>query len=102
MLSGFTLFLPNLIGLPMARYKIEVQMTVEIWNAKKELVGKYKGLGEGKASVACYYGYGMTGAATKAQSQALKSALSVIRTQIQDDAQRITSELQKTGPIQQP
>jgi hypothetical protein len=99
MLSGFTLFIPNLIGFPMGYYNLELQVTVEILNAKKELIGKYKGLGQGRAVVACYYGYGSTAAATKAQMQALKAALNAIRPQIQQDAQRLNSLLQEAGPI---
>jgi hypothetical protein len=99
--SGAMLMIPDLIGFPMGRPNFEILATVEILNARKELIGKYKAAGEGKSVIALYYGYTQNSALRKAQSDALKAALADIRKQIQDDAGRLSMELQNAGPIQQ-
>jgi hypothetical protein len=98
LISGYTLLLPNLLGFPMGRYYYEMQVTVEILNSKRELIGKYRAIGKGKAMVAYYYGYGSVSASTKANLDALKGALRDIRTQIQQDASRLNNDLQTAGP----
>jgi hypothetical protein len=97
--SGITLFIPNLLGMPMARPKFELQATVEILNSRKELIGKYRAAGKGKSITALYYGYGQSDSIRKARIDALNNALSEIRKQIQTDAPRLSEELKKAGTI---
>jgi hypothetical protein len=97
--SGITLLIPNLFGMPMGRPKFELQATVEILNSKKELIGKYRAVGTGKSIMALYYGYGQSNAIRKARIDALNNALSEIRKQIQTDAPKLSEELKKAGII---
>ena len=97
--SGLTLFIANLIGIPFSRTKIELEATVEILNSRKELIGKYRAIGKGQGIAALYYGYAVKNTFRKAYADALKNALSQIRPQIQTDAGRLSSELKKTGQI---
>lgn len=98
-ISGATFFVTNLLGLPFSETKLEMEATIEILNSKKELIGRYRAVGKGKAVAALYYGYALTNTFRKAYADALKDAFSQIRPQIQADAERLSNELQKAGKI---
>jgi hypothetical protein len=97
--SGLTLLIPNLLGLPLARPKFEVQATIEILNSRKELIGKYKASGEGKSIMALYYGYSQSDAIRKARNEALNNALEGIRNQIKSDVPRLMDEFRKANKL---
>jgi hypothetical protein len=94
-LSGLTLCIPNLFGMPFGSYKTYLDVEVEIYNMRDELIGRYSEICSEKAWMACYWGYSDKNASIKSAVDAFSCALSSINDQIVDDADRLNHELSK-------
>lgn len=106
-LSGWGYYLPsilslttlNLFGMPYFTAKSSVEITVQISNSDKEVIGIYKGTGESKKYVAYYYGYGLMDALRAANIESLKTAFSSISSQIEKQSSELVEKLKEKGAI---
>lgn len=58
-LSGLTLMVPNLFGMPFASCETHLEILVEIYSNSNMLIGRYKAYGSHKGWSAAYYGYSL-------------------------------------------
>jgi len=99
-LSGFTLMIPNLLGMPFGCNKTYLDVEVEIYDLKNNLIGRYNAQGYDKTWVAMYYGYSDFGPDKSAKPvarissiNAFKSAMNEIKRQIENDYSRVKAKL---------
>lgn len=95
-ISGLTLFITNLLGMPISKVDTSLELEVIIYNNSKEKVASYNAQGEGRAWLAMYYGYSdfgnpreETALYRKSSILAFRSAINNIKEQINKDAQNI-------------
>ncbi|MEX2597701.1 MAG: hypothetical protein WEC59_12315 [Salibacteraceae bacterium] len=98
-LSGFTLYIPNLFGMPFQVIKQKVEVELRVMDSHNRLIGKYSAIGEAKSTVAFYYGYSMKNAYRRTYPEAIKEALTKIRPQIEADAVRLNKTLREAGKL---
>jgi hypothetical protein len=94
-LSGLFLFVPNILGMPWAGAKTNIDLDVEIYDNKERLIGRYNANFKNKAVTAFYYGYNAKSVNRITGIRAFKGALDEIKLKIADDMPRIVSELEK-------
>lgn len=101
-LSGLTLMIPNLFGMPFGVNKTSLDLEVEIYDLNENLVGKYNAQCYDKTWIAMYYGYSgfgqdksATPAARISSINAFKCAMNDIKSQIDKDFVRLNKELNK-------
>lgn len=94
-LSAFTLFIPNLFGMPILRNRTTIELEVEIFNNDKKIIGRYRADCTNKKYVALYWGSIYPTAARRANATAFKCAMNKIKAQIDRDADRLRNELKK-------
>ena len=92
-LSGLTLMTGNLFGMPIGSCITDIEVEVEIYNLKDNLIAKYSATGSDKAYVAAYWGYEPQQGQRKSAFTAFKMALNTIKLKIQADYDRLTFEL---------
>jgi hypothetical protein len=97
--SWGTLFVGNALGMPYNRVRSEMELQVEIADANKNVLARYRAPGIGKAYTAMYYGYQTSDAWRKANLNAIQDAMKAIRPQIIADAPRLRAQLLEAGPI---
>ena len=95
--SGFFLFIPNFVGMPLAHYVTTLDVEVEIYNLSEKLIRRYNSQCQHDTWSAFYYGYGLNfnAAKRKAGLEAFKCAMNDIKKQIESDASDIIQELNK-------
>jgi hypothetical protein len=101
-LSGGTLFIPNLFGMPVRTYRSEMELQMEITDANGKVLVSYAAPGVGKAQVAAYHGYDGPTATRKANLLALQDAVSKIKLKMEADAPSLIEELTAAGALRQP
>ncbi|OON68805.1 hypothetical protein B0919_11515 [Hymenobacter sp. CRA2] len=94
-----TFMAPSVLGVPLEHYEAELQATVQVLNAKGNILGTYSGRGTSRVRVALYHGYSQTQAPRLADVAALREALAQIKPQMEVDAERLRAALLATGPI---
>ena len=98
-LSGLTLGIPNLFGMPLGKVQTYLDVQVDFYSSKREKVKTYSYACEGHAWIALYYGYSErrtfndSPVNRKATLEAFKCALSTIKAQINDDYHDLTFKL---------
>ena len=92
-LSTITLGIGNLLGLPTCSEEMAMDIEVEIYDLSDKLIGRYSSQGYDKEWVALYYGYDTSDAIRKANAIAFKNAMSNIKEQINQDADRLSEIL---------
>jgi hypothetical protein len=97
--SVATAFVANVLGMPYNRYRAELELQVEIADANKNVLARYRAPGTGKAFVAMYYGYHATDAWRKANLDAMQDALNKIRPDIVKDTPKLRQQLMAAGPV---
>ncbi|HAD15132.1 MAG TPA: hypothetical protein DCF33_22130 [Saprospirales bacterium] len=98
--SAGTLMIPNLFGMPLRTNRVELELQMEIEDAKGQTVVRYTAPGVGKARVAAYHGYDNTNAVRKANLLALQDAMSVIKQQLNSNVSTLNSQLETAGTIE--
>jgi hypothetical protein len=81
------------LGAPFQRVGYKMEAEIRIFDKRNKLIGKYSGIGEGKAWVALYWGYNQLDADHMAFSTALQNAFNEIRPKIQADVNRLNESL---------
>ena len=94
-LQTITLYIPSLLGAPIAEQNCSVELEVEIQNNHQEVVASYTEVGQGSAKVAAYYGYTGEEASRYCTIQAIQSAMDKVKLNIAEDYARINKALQK-------
>ena len=90
-LSGFTLGSLNAFGMPMCSNVTEIEVIVEIYDVRNNLVAKYNERGTAKEYMAAYHGYYEF--QRKSASMALEDGLIKIKELIQRDYPVINAKL---------
>ena len=96
--SVMTLNIANLAGMPYTKYRADLELQLEILDAKQQVIAQYRAPGSGKATVALYYGYGGSAAYRKANLLALQEAMRGIRAKMEPDIAKLNSDLLAGGP----
>ena len=94
-MSGFTLGVWNLLGMPISHWVTTLDVEVEIYNLSEKLIRRYNAQCRHETWNALYYGYGlnMVAAKRKAALEAFKCSMNKIKEQIESDAKDIIKEL---------
>lgn len=87
-----TLFIPNLLGVPIGNHKVAFEVELSVYDNKNNLVGKYIGGGKHKTWIRIG-GYSAKDAQRIANIRALKKAFVEIKKQMDDDFQKLQSAL---------
>ncbi len=91
-LSGVTLMIPNLLGMPIGAYKMTLDVDVEIYNSSQKLIGRYNATASAKKYMALYWGYGKD-CARVANIMAFRDAMNIIKEQIRNDHNSLMEKL---------
>ncbi len=92
-LSAFTLWIPNLLGMPNSAPKTTLDVEVEVYNKSNDLVGKYSAVACSRKYRALYWGYDKENAKRVANIYAFKKAMNDIKKQIYSDYENIIKKL---------
>lgn len=90
-LSGLTVGIPNAFGMPMCSNTTELEVIVEIYDMKNQLVAKFNERGTSTTYMAAYYGYYEF--QRKAGAEALEDGLTKIKELIHRDFAVINAKL---------
>ncbi len=90
-LSGFTLGVGNLFGMPLCSNVTELEVIVEIYDVRNNLVAKFNERGSSKQYMAFYHGYYEF--QRRAATLALQDGLMKIKELIEKDASLIQAKL---------
>ncbi len=94
-----TLWTANLLGMPYANLRSELELQLEITDAEGKVLLRYVAPGVGKAKIALYYGYPQSQAIRKANLLALKDAMQHIKQKMAADVPMLTERLLAAGAI---
>lgn len=97
--STLTVGVANLFGMPVKKIRANLELQLEILDARNNVIAQYRAPGTGKATVAMYYGYSGWGAVRKVNLLALQEAMRGIRAQLEPDTEKIRADLQAAGPM---
>ena len=97
--SVSTLFVPNLLGMPVRTQRAELELQMEVMDANGKLLSRYTAPGAGKAMVAAYHGYDSSTATRKANLLALQSAMLSIKKKLEADVPSLASQLETAGTL---
>jgi hypothetical protein len=99
-LSGLTLFVPNLLGLPLGYSKAVLQLEMSVLDGQGALIGRYTSqYNKERVPIALYYGYG-SDAPQKVAIDAFKACMTDLKEQIELDFERLNSAL--AAPVSTP
>lgn len=98
--SAIFMFIPNLVGVPVAKPRAEVSLELEIIDSQGHSLGRYRGTGEESQLVGFYYGK-REGNRRNLHAKALKGAWEEIYSKVRMDADRLSDALISSGPILQ-
>ncbi len=94
-LSGMTLLVPNLLGMPFGNCKTVMQIEVSIYTNGGKLAGKYLSSPRtSKVPLALWHGYSPNSAEMKTIIDAFKESMSDIKYAVSQDNRRLQAELQ--------
>ncbi len=93
LVSALSLWSVNLLGFPAKEAKQSLEVEVEIWNKKKEIVRRYTANALNVEYIAMYWGYDEAEVYRKVAADNIKQALEQIRKQINNDAEEIKLKL---------
>ncbi len=91
--SILTLSAANILGMPYGTIRCELELQLEIADAKGKPIVTYSAPGTGRAKIAMYYGYVGADAIRKANLEALKTALKAIEIKLQEDVPTLSAQL---------
>ncbi|MCC7464765.1 MAG: hypothetical protein IT261_00765 [Saprospiraceae bacterium] len=100
--SAGMLMIPNLFGMPFRTNRVELELQLEIEDARGQIIARYSAPGVGKAVVAAYHGYENTSATRKANLLALQDAMSAIKQQLTPNVPTLINQLEATGQLERP
>ena len=92
-LSGATLGIPNALGMPMCSHRVTLNVQVEIYDGRHNLVAKYNEWGTDKEYMAAYWGYNFKDFRRRAAVRALQNGLGKIKENIVRDYGMIEAKL---------
>lgn len=99
LLSLATLFIPNLFGLPFNNHMTHLEIEVEVYDTRENLVARYDATGYSKVPIALWRGYRTSDAYRLSNMKAFKLALEDIKKKIAQDFDEINQKLLISGPF---
>lgn len=99
LLSLATLFIPNLFGLPFNNHMTHLEIEVEVYDTRENLVARYDATGYSKVPIALWRGYRTSDAYRLSNMKAFKLALEDIKKKIAQDFEEINQKLLISGPF---
>ncbi|AIZ63417.1 hypothetical protein PK28_06425 [Hymenobacter sp. DG25B] len=90
---------PSLFGVPLEFFRTHVRAQLQVVDAKGEVLGTYEGTGDSNIKVAMYHGYSQSMGPRLADTEALKSALAKIKTQLDTASTLLRTRLLNTGQL---
>lgn len=99
LLSLATLFIPNLFGLPFNNHMTHLEIEVEVYDTRENLVARYDATGYSKVPIALWRGYRTSDAYRLSNIKAFKLALEDIKKKIAQDFDEINQKLLISGPF---
>jgi hypothetical protein len=94
-ISGITMFVPNLIGVPFATAKASMQLEMSMFDNNGLLIGRYTSeYRKGRVPVALYYGYDGGDALLKVSLDVFKACMADIKKDIELDYSRLSGALE--------
>jgi hypothetical protein len=97
LLSASTLFIPNVLGMPLNRVEAVMEFEMEFLDARGQLMKNY--IGQGRASQANGLYYGGGDAHRTVHAKAVNRALQEIQEQWTRDVKLLKSVMQEIGPM---
>lgn len=97
LLSASTLFIPNILGMPLNRVEAVMEFEMELLDARGQLMKSY--IGQGRASQANGLYYGGGDAHRTVHAKAVNRALQDIQEQWTQDVKLLKSVMQEIGPM---
>lgn len=94
LLSGLTVFLPNVVGMPFSRWKITVSTQLDVLDRQRRLLATYRAAGEAKSVGGLYSATNYAEPARVVYLQAVRQSLEQIKTTMQPDLAHLQSQLQ--------
>lgn len=95
LLSIATLYIPNLLGMPLLSNRSTIELEVQIFDLNKNLIGRYTADCTNKKYVALYWGSAYPTAARRANAAAFMCAMYKIKKQIDLDAPKLIAKLKR-------
>ncbi len=95
-----TFFTANLVGMPISKVRVELELQMEITDANGKVLLRYVAPGKGKTPQALYYGYTGANAVRRSNLIALKDAMKNIKQKMEADLPLLTEQLLAAGTIQ--
>jgi hypothetical protein len=93
LLSGVTLFLPNLVGMPLSAWRTTVSTQLDVLDSQRRLVATYRAEGEAKAVWSLFSRTNYTEPGRVVYLQAVRQCLDQIKTTMQPDLARLQRQL---------
>lgn len=101
LLSLATLFIPNLFGLPFNNHMTHLELEVEIYDIRENMVARYAATGYSKIPIALWRGYRTSDAFRLSNMRAFKQAMNDIKMKIAEDYKEINQKLFTAGPFKE-
>lgn len=98
-ISGLTLGIANLFGYPLTEVEDELEVIIEIRDAKNYIVGQYAAIGVGKAKITFYENNRDDAAHRLAHARAFVNAMDKIKIDLSRNHDELTSLLTDKGPV---
>ncbi len=99
MVSLATFFVPNLFGFPFNNHMTHLELEVEVYDSRQQLVARYAATGYSKVPIALWRGYRTTDAYRLSNIKAFKTAMQTIKEKITEDYPEINHQLLASGPL---
>lgn len=93
LLSGVTLFLPNLVGMPLAAWTTTVSTQLDVLDSQRRLVATYRAEGEARAVWSIFSRTNYSEPDRVVYLQAVRQCLEQIKTTMQPDLARLQRQL---------
>jgi len=94
-----TFWAANVLGMPYKVFRVEMEVQMEITDARGKVIVRHTASGIGKGKVAAYHGYTAPTAVRKANLLALQDALSKIKPELSADAPSLSTQLLESGDL---
>jgi hypothetical protein len=88
-----TMGLYPLLGLPLGYCKSHIELSANIVDSNNKMISKFSSVGDGKAKIACWFGYSGKNARKVSYLMALQMAMKDLEKQLQKDYSSINSGL---------
>ncbi|WP_375438253.1 hypothetical protein [uncultured Hymenobacter sp.] len=93
LVSGLTLFIPNVVGMPLSAWRTTVSTQLDVLDSQRRLVATYRAEGEAKAVWGLFSATNYTEPGRVVYLQAVRQCLDQIKIKMQPDLARLQNQL---------